>query len=717
MYKKLILGFLFLTTSIVLKADEGMWLPQLLKQMNESDMQKRGLKLSAEDIYSVNHTSLKDGVLQFGGGCTGELISPNGLLLTNHHCGYSSIQSHSSVAHDYLTTGFWAMNQDQELPCPGLTAMFIIRIENVTEQVMSQLDPTMKEAERELKIKTMTSLLEKKAIEGTHYGALTRSFFYGTEFYMFITETFKDVRLVGAPPSSIGKFGDQTDNWVWPRHTGDFSLFRIYSNKENKPADYAKDNIPFKSRFHFTINLSGIKENDFTMVYGFPGRTSEYLTSYAVAMTYETNNPARIRIRESRLQLINEGMHLADSIRIAYSAKYASISNYYKKWQGEQLGLKKNNAILKKQEQEKTFTDWVLQDPIRKSKYLNLLPSLNAAYQQMGPYVKVNDYITEALYGIELVTYASAFKTLVALCSADTVNEELIHKAAIKLAGSEGFYKNYHKPTDMNMCKAMLKIYQDHIDKSMLPAVFNRIEKKYKGSIDSYTHDLYKKTWLLQKDKAIALLSSFRSTDLKKITSDPAYQLFQDIADLQNRIIEPLSIGNEQVIQLQRNYMVALREMQADRKFYPDANLTLRLAYGNVKGFEPKDGLLYNYYTTLEGVMQKADPDNEEFQVPAKLTELYRKKDYGRYGFQNKMPVAFLATNHTTGGNSGSPVLNSTGQLIGTNFDRVWEGTMSDIMFDPEICRNIVLDIRYTLFIVDKFAGAGYLIDEMTIAP
>ena len=717
MKKRINLITLLMVSTFQLMADEGMWLPQLLKQMNESDMQKRGLKLSAEDIYSINTTSLKDGVVLFGGGCTGEVISSDGLLLTNHHCGYSSIQSHSTTAHDYLTTGYWAMSRDQELPCPGLTAVFIIRIENVTGEVTSQLDPAMSETEREARIRSITSLLEKKAIEGTHYGAVTKSFFYGTEFYMFVTETFKDVRMVGAPPSAIGKFGAETDNWVWPRHTGDFSLFRIYAGKDNKPADYSKDNQPYKPRFFFTINLSGIRENDFTMVYGFPGRTTEYLTSYGVALTYETGNPARIKIREARLHLMDEGMHIADSIRIAYSAKYASISNYYKKWQGEQLGLKKNQAVDKKRELERQFSSWVLQEAGRKASYGSLLTQMEEAYRQLKPYTRVNDYINEALNGIELVAFASNFKKLAGLCASDSVNAEAILAEARKIAGSDGFYRNYHQPTDKAICKAMLKIYKDDIDPEMQPAFFEGIRKKYKGSIDRYVEALYKSTWFINRDKAKSILSSFTAADLKKITRDPAFLMYQDISALQAGLALPMSELTEKVTRLQRTYITGLREMLSDRKFYPDANQTLRVAYGNVKGFEPRDGLIYNYYTTLEGVMQKADSASEEFQVPARLMELYTKKEYGRYGSNGVMPVAFLASNHTTGGNSGSPVLNSTGQLIGTNFDRVWEGTMSDIMYDPEICRNIVLDIRYTLFIIDKFAGAGYLLKEMNIVP
>jgi hypothetical protein len=714
MPKKIILLYFIAITSLA-NADEGMWLPQLLKQLNETDMQNKGLRLTADDIYSINNTSLKDGVLLFGGGCTGEVISSNGLLLTNHHCGYSSIQSHSTVGHDYLTTGYWAQNRSEELACPGLTVTFIIRIENVTEQVTSQLEPGMSEAERDARIRSVTMLLEKKATEGTHYSALTKPFFYGNEFYMFVTETFRDIRLVGAPPSSIGKFGAETDNWVWPRQTGDFSLFRIYAGPDNKPADYSKDNKPFSPRFYFKISLAGVKEGDFTMVYGFPGRTTEYITSCAVALTYEQINPARIKIREARLRLMNEGMHITDSIRISYAAKYSTISNYYKKWQGEQLGLKKNNAVEKKREQEQQFSDWVLKDAGRKNKYIDLLPSLEKTYAEMKPYAVTSEYINEALLGIELVAFAANYKTIVNICSADSVDRQSLKTATGKIIASDGFYKNYHKPTDMNICKALLKIYFEDADSGMYPAVYSIIQKKYKGSVDRYVDDLYKKSWLTDKRSVKANLENFKASDLKKITGDPAYVLYKSIAELQGKIASPLSAYNEQVIRLQRTYITALREMQADRKFYPDANLTLRVAYGNVKGFEPRDGIIYKYYTTLEGVMQKADPNNEEFVVPARLKELYDKKDYGRYGVNGVMPVAFLASNHTSGGNSGSPVINGRGELIGTNFDRVWEGTMSDIMYDPEICRNITLDIRYTLFIIDKFAGAGYLVDEMTL--
>jgi len=715
MIRKFFYLSVFVMLYLPLYGDEGMWLPHLLKQMNEADMKERGLKLSADDIYSINNTSLKDGVLLFGGGCTGEVISGDGLLLTNHHCGYSSIQSHSSVQNDYLTTGYWAKNKSEELSCPNLTAMFIIRIEDVTQQVVSHLEAGMSESDREAKIKSITSVLEKKAIEGTHYGAMTRSFFYGNVFYMFVTETFLDVRLVGAPPSSIGKFGDETDNWVWPRQTGDFSLFRIYAGPDNKPAVFSKDNKPFKPRFHFKISLAGVQEGDFTMVFGFPGRTNEYLTSYGVALTYEQSNPARIKIRKTRLAIMDEGMHLSDSIRIAYTAKYATISNYYKKWQGEQLGLKKNNAVGKKSEQEKLFSEWVMKDAERKNKYGTLLPQFEMAYASLKPYIKTSDYIAETLFGIELVTFVSNYKAVVAHSTADSIDHQALKKATDRIAGSHLFFRNYHQPTDKKLCKAMLKIYFEDMDTAMYPAVHRTITKKYKGSVDAYVDDLYKKSWLLKQEKVKAFFAEYKPSDVKKITSDPAYVLYSSIADLQARIAGPLAVHNEEVLRLQRIYMMALQEMHIDRKFYPDANLTLRVAYGNVKGFAPRDGLVYKHYTTLDGVMEKADPLDEEFIVPEKLTELFNKKDYGRYGVNGVMPVAFIATNHTTGGNSGSPVINSRGELIGTNFDRVWEGTMSDIMYDPEICRNITLDIRYTLFIIDKFAGAGYLVDEMTL--
>lgn len=716
MLKKFIFIALLSLQSFNLKADEGMWLPMLLQTVNGDALYTKGLKIPIDSIYSVNKTSLKDAIVLFGGGCTGEIISNKGLLLTNHHCGYSQIQSHSTIEHDYLTNGFWAKNMSEELPCPGLTATFIIRIDDVTDDIINQVNG-LKEDDRNKKVKEISEQLIKKAIEGTHYSADIKPFYYGNKYFMIVTETFKDVRMVGAPPSSIGKFGADADNWMWPRHTGDFSIFRIYADKNNQPAEYSKDNVAYTPRYSFPISIKGVKENDFTMVYGFPGRTQEYIPKEAVRTIFENTDPNRIKLRDIRLKIMGEAMRNNDTIRLQYASKYANVENAYKKWQGEVLGLKRLNAIEVKADFETKFVNWTksVKDG---QEYVNALTQLNELHQKIRPYSAALDYYTEGIKGIDLLNFAANFTKLEKLCEKEPVDEKALSDAVDQLKkSSKGFFKNYNASIDKDIFERLIQEYRKGTPKD-LAADLSMIDKKFKGDYHKYTEYVFSKSHFSDLAKTEKFLSTFSAKKLKSLTNDPAYQLMKTCsAAYADKVSIPYKSLMNEIDLLQRTYMKGQMEMASDekRKIYPDANLTLRLTYGKVEGYEPRDGIVYKYYSTLTGVIEKYDSTNYDFNAPAKLLELYRKKDFGEYGSNGNITPCFLASNHTTGGNSGSPVLNAYGQLIGTNFDRVWEGTMSDIMFDPERCRNISLDIRYTLFIIDKFAGARWLVDEMNI--
>jgi hypothetical protein len=714
----LVLAFLALAPQA--HADEGMWLPLLLKQLNEADMQKKGLKLTAEQIYSVNQGSLKDAVVQFGGGCTGEIISAEGLLLTNHHCGYSQIQQHSSVENDYLTKGYWAMNREQELPNPGLTATFIVRMEDVTSQVLMGVPKTnVQEADREKMVQANIQRVAQAAVQGTHYQSFIRPFYNGNEYYMFVTEVFQDIRLVGAPPSSIGKFGGDTDNWAWPRHTGDFSMFRIYAGPDNKPAAYSKDNVPFKPRHHLPISLAGVQPGDFTLVFGFPGRTNEYLTSWGMEETYSVSNPAKIKVRDAKLKVLATDMAASDKVRIQYAAKYASIANYWKKWIGENRGLKKLDAVTRKQQQEVVFQQWANSgDEARKAAYSTLLPQLQRSYTAARDYTLARDYVTEAALGIELIAITNSLIPLAEMVEAKVPAAELATAVEKAKKGTANFFRNYSAPTDQKVAAALLPLYATGTPAALLPTYVKTLPKQYPGpnGWNTYVAQLYEKSRFTSNESAQTLIDEVAKGNARALLDDPAAKLASAItSNYRTAILPTYTAATDNIALLQRTYVAGLRQQQPERKFYPDANSTLRVAYGQVQPYQPADGTQYDFYTTLDGIMEKADPTNPEFEVPARLAELYQTKNYGPYAYKGSVPVAFIATNHTTGGNSGSPVINGRGELIGINFDRNWEGTMSDIMFDPDRVRNITLDVRYMLFVVDKFAGAKHLVNEMTL--
>ncbi|MBA2422471.1 MAG: S46 family peptidase [Chitinophagales bacterium] len=699
-------------------ADEGMWLPLLLDQLTIADMQSKGMKLSSEDIYSVNRSSMKDAVLLFGSGCTGEVISDRGLVLTNHHCGFGQIQSHSSIEHDYIKDGFWAMRQEDELICPGLSVTFIIKIEDVTSQALMGVTDGMSESERQQQIEINNKTIEQKAILGSHYGAYVRGFYNGNQYYLFITETYKDVRLVGAPPQSIGNFGGDADNWMWPRHTADFSLFRIYADKNNRPAEYSAENVPFKPRYFFPISMKGVQEGDFTMVYGFPGRTTEYISSYAVDVIQNISDPQKVAIRDARLNIWWNDMMTNDSIRIKYSAKYYGLSNAWKKWQGEIMGLKKADAIEKKMAYESDFNSRVLSNPEWQKNYDQILPSLKIVYDSIRLLQPLIDYYNEALMSPEIFRIAGIVKPFSDKTGIDTTSSEGMFKLTEKAkAQVKAFFKDYDARTDLKMTSEMINMSIQRLPSDRLPKSFLQSLNKYDGDYGEYASDIFAKSFLDNEALVLDFLNDYKKGREKILLQDPAFILATALKDHYDSSILPAYMRlNDRLNIINREYMRAQMEIMRERRFYPDANSTLRVAYGKVEGYQPRDGVVYNYYTTIDGLVGKYFPNDEFYDAPERLLQLYEQKDFGQYAdASGNLRTCFIASNHTTGGNSGSPVLNGEGQLVGTNFDRCWEGTMSDIYFDASQCRNIALDVRYTLFVIDKFAGADYLIDEMFI--
>ncbi|WP_310555594.1 S46 family peptidase [Flavobacterium sp.] len=687
----------------------GMWIPSLLKGMNETEMKNLGMKISAEDIYSVNKSSLKDAVPQFDGGCTAEVISPKGLILTNHHCGYDNIQSHSTVENDYLTNGFWAYKMEDELMNKDLEVTFIVSINDVTSQVLDGVTSIMSEVEKQKKIQENISKTNASFKKEAWQENRIRTFFEGNQYILFIIESYKDVRLVGAPPSSIGKFGSDTDNWVWPRHTGDFSLFRIYADKNNRPAAYSKENVPYTPKHFLPISLDGIQENDFTMVLGFPGRTQEYLPSFAVAQIQNELNPAKIEVRDAALKVQDGFMRKDNAIKIQYASKYAGVANYWKKWIGETMGLKKSNAIAKKQKEELAFQQNVIKAG-KQVEYGNLLSDFQKNYIDIKEYAIARDYFTEVfLRNTELLS--TAYKVYQLEQVFNTKGEQAFNDRKNNLLASlKDFYKDFNPTVDEKVFEKLIQIYATKSPKQFLPNNLTAINSATLAS------DIYKNSKLVNYEALTKLFSGDSKTILANLNQDVGYIFVKEIADkYMKEVLPKFDEINLKNIALQRSYMKAQLELNKNARIFPDANSTLRITYGKVKGYEPKDATIYNCTTYLDGVMEKYVPGDYEFDVPKKLIDLYNTKDYGQYAENGKMPVCFIGTNHTTGGNSGSPAIDAYGNLIGLNFDRVWEGTMSDINYDPSICRNIMVDARYVLFIIDKFAGAKNIIEELKL--
>ena len=714
--------FLTILTTILLgtivRADEGMWIPALL-QRNEAEMQAMGMKITADDIYSINHSSMKDAVVLFGGGCTGEIVSDQGLLLTNHHCGYGWIQRHSTVEHDYLTDGFWAMTPEEELACPGLTAVMLKNMVDVTDRVLESITYETSDEDRAEIIKKHIKSIIEEAKKDTEYEVSVESFYIGNQYFLMYNEVFKDVRMVGAPPSNIGKFGGDTDNWVWPRHTGDFSIFRIYVGKDGKPAEYNEENVPYKPDYHFTISLKGVEKDDFTFVFGYPARTNEYLPAVAVDQEANVVYPVVVDLRTQILDIYNKYQEKDAKVRIQYASKHAGLGNGWKKWMGVIEGIRNFKGIEKKKAFEEAYNDWCLQERGR-IKYLHALRDFDEVYDEYEKYRMATTYLTEAGLTIELIDFASSFDELMMVTKETPQKDidEIVNDLRVRTAE---FFKDYYQPIDEEVAVAMLTAYRAAQPFDFRPEFLNEIDTKYKGDVKAYVDYLFGKSMFVSEDKVYKFLKDFKPSKVKKLAKDPAIVAYNSMMDFyKDNVKDKAREYNTKINDLRRVYMEGqmkmIPEVFPERNLYPDANFTLRVTYGKVGGFKPRDAVEYRHFTTLDGIMQKENPDIYDYVVTDRLRELYEAKDFGRYADKDgSMHVAFIAGNHTTGGNSGSPILNAEGKLLGLNFDRTWEGTMSDLVYDPSICKNISVDIRYVLFLIDKYAGCTRLIDEMTI--
>ena len=713
--KKLFALLLILVVSFgfKVKADEGMWLLPLIEKLNMGKMTALGLKLSAEDIYSLNKVCVKDAVVIFGGGCTAEIVSSQGLVLTNHHCGYGSIQAHSSVDHDYLRDGFWAMTKEEELPNPNLSVTFLIRIEDVTSQVFANVKQGMSETDRAAAVTEARQSIEKKATEGNNYRAQVGSFYGGNYFYLLVYERYTDVRLVGTPPSSIGKFGFDTDNWEWPRHTGDFSVFRVYSGPDGKPAPYAKENIPLKPKHFLPVSIKDKNKGDFAMILGYPGRTNRYMTSYEVNELLLIVHPDRIKIRGIKQDIWMKDMMADQKVNIQYSAKYSGSSNYWKYSIGQKASLEKLNVKAKKEEIENEFNKWVVATPERKAKYGDALSMIKNAIEGRAEYYNALQYINECNQGCELFSLNRGVAGLVTALTAKD-NQKISNAVDQIKKNSADFFKDYNPSTDNKSMKAMLKLYRADVPAKFLPDYYvNVIDKKYKGNNDKFVDDLFAKSLFATQDKLNAFISN---PVLKTLEADPVYLATTSIYRTSQDISKALSQFDAALATGKRLWIAALMEMSPEKTQYPDANSTMRLSYGTVQDYDPRDAVTYKYFTTLQGVVDKYKPGDYEFDLPKRLIDLNNKKEYGRYGSsKGYMPVCFLTTNDITGGNSGSPVMNGNGELIGLAFDGNWESMSGDIAYEPELQRTIVVDIRYVLWIMDVYSGAKHLVDEMTI--
>lgn len=707
--KRLFLSLAILLTSAMAFAGEGMWIPMLL-QYNEKEMQEMGMRITADDIYSINHSSLKDAIVLFGGGCTGEIVSDYGLLLTNHHCGYDYIQQHSSVEHDYLTDGFWAMDRSQELPCPGLSVTILREMRDVTARVLDQVTDDMTEEKRQATIDANMKNLIAEVEKETKYKVSIKPFFLGNEYYLLLNEVFTDVRLVGCPPSNIGKFGGDTDNWVWPRHTGDFSVFRVYADKDGNPAKYSTDNVPYKPAKHLEISLKGANEGDFAFVFGYPARTSEYLPAIAVDQEANVIDPIAVDLRGKILDIYNKYQEQDKKVRIQYASKHAGLGNGWKKWMGVTEGINHFHGVEKKRFYEESFQEWAL-GARNRHMYIDLLRQFDEQYKALEPYRVAYTYLSNAGLNIELLSFAGSFNRL-SQVTKETPQADIDKMIASLRNATREFFKDYHQPIDEEVAKTMLTEYLGHQPADFRPGFLNEIK-----DVDAYVDELFAKSMFTSEEKVNAFLDGFKASKAKKLQKDPALKAFQSMMSFYREEVMPkMSPINKEIDRLQRIYMKGQMAMEPEKRFSPDANFTLRVTYGKVEGFKPQDGKQFRHFTTLDGIMEKENPDIYDYVVEPKLKQLYHSKDYGRYADKDgTMHVAFTASVHTTGGNSGSPILNADGQLLGLNFDRCWEGTMSDLVYDPDICRNISVDIRYVLFIIDKFAGAKHLVDEMTI--
>mgnify|MGYP003668485678 CR=1 FL=1 len=716
--KKIALAFiaaLFLLGTPTAKADEGMWLPMFLKRLNYVDMQKQGLQLTPEEIYSVNNSSLKDAIVRLGGGfCTGEIISDQGLMLTNHHCGFSVIQENSTKENNYLKDGFWAMKKADEIPA-GFSVSFLVKMEDVTDQILPQLGVELTEGQRAAKADSIINAIEEIAGTDNEYDIQVKSFYNGNEYYMFIYETFGDVRFVGAPPSSIGKYGGDTDNWMWPRHTGDFTLFRVYADADNKPTkEYSEDNKPYTPKHSLPVNIADRRANDYSMIFGYPGSTDRYLSSYGVEMAVNISQPATVKLRRQVLDIYEAEMAKDEQTYINYADKQASVANYWKYFKGQTAGLKRLKIYDKKKAEEDAFVAWTEKDSERKEEYKNVISNYDQGYQAMSKIILKSTYDIEAIYRIESVAFAWRNRGLLSALNSDDDEKKA---AGIKSAKerAEKHFKEFSYTIDKQVFVAMMKAYSKDIPAEQQPKMFKDLVSKFKGDFNKMADKIYSKSIFTSSERMMDFLEKPKAS---KIEKDYLYQIANTIIleDYFKNLGAQKKEINEKLDNAGRLYLKGIREMNPNKAYAPDANSTMRVTYGSVKDYYPRDAVYYNYYTTIEGIMEKEDPKNPEFIVPAKLKELYTKKDYGQYAnSKGEMIVNFISNNDITGGNSGSPVINGRGELIGTAFDGNWEAMSGDIAFETELQRTISVDIRYTLFIIDKYAGAKHLIDEMKI--
>ena len=713
--KKILLSFVaaMLLISSTTKANEGMWLPMFIKRLNYVDMQKMGLQLTAEEIYSVNNSSLKDAIVSFGGFCTGEIISNKGLILTNHHCGYGSIQKHSTVENDYLADGFWAYKLDEEKPNEDLYVAFLERMEDVTNKVLANVTAEMTEEERNEVINAARKTIIEEVTKDTKFNADVKSFFGGNEFYLFVYNTFEDVRLVGAPPTSIGKYGGDTDNWMWPRHTGDFSMFRVYADKDGNPAKYSADNVPLTPKHFLPVSIEGVEKGDFAMIMGYPGSTDRYLSSFGVEKELAFHQPTVVEIRDRKLAVMREFMNADPSVNIMYASKYAQVANYWKYFIGQQEQLKRNKVKEKKEALEAEFTKWVNADEKRKAKYGEALKMIEESIAEESKTEVANTYLLEAgLTGSDAILFAFRFNRIMGPAIKDQTLLPGAQKAAKALA--EKYYADYDFNLDRKLFQETMRLYGTNVAKEQQPKFFDiLVNKKYRKDYNRFAEKAYENSIFTNKAKTIAFIENPTEKDLQK---DVILEVSSELIQIYFGQNAANAAYADKLEKGQRLFIAGIREMQPDKKFYPNANSTMRLTYGQVLDYSPADAVTYNYYTTLEGVMEKEDPNNFEFVVPAKLKELYSKKDYGRYAnAKGELVTCFLTNNDITGGNSGSPVINGKGELIGLAFDGNWEAMSGDIEFEQNVQRTISMDIRYVMFIIDKFAGAKNLINE--IAP
>jgi hypothetical protein len=714
--KRLFFVFLIvLGLSLRSLAVEGMWLPVLIGK-NIEEMQAMGLNLTAEDLYNEDGVSLKDAIVRFGRGCTGSFISPEGLLLTNHHCGYGQIQAHSSVENDYLTHGFWAGSRDEELPNPGLTITMLVRMQDVTERVQEVLEDGMSEDARQRAVRNISRTIVDEATENGRYEAQVSPFYYGNEYYLFVFEVYRDVRLVGAPPSSVGKYGGDVDNWMWPRHSGDFALFRVYADSNNQPADYSPNNQPYRPAHFFPVSNQGREMHDFTMVYGFPGRTNQYLTSHEVDFIIERQNPAAIDIRTNILSMYEQEMAQSDRVRIQYATKHARVSNAWKRWMGENRGLHRLNAVNRKQQQEREFDRWAQQTG--RQEYQGVMAAFDQVYADYLPYRFATTLYNEAGRGSEIVRFAQSFKDLVDMSRERKPNQARIREEVEKLQEmTRAHFRDYHKPIDKKVLEVLTGQYIALSDPQLMPEALRQVSSRFGSDLSGFADNIFSRSFLVSEEKTMNFLENYRARDYRKLESDRAYDFAVQLLNFyQNEVrVFERDLG-AQLDSLYRLYTAGLREMEPERNFFPDANGTLRITYGRVEGSYPRDAVQFLHYTTGDGILEKAAmTEIEDYRIPARLQQLLEERRYGDFANNGELVVNFVGSNHTTGGNSGSPVIGANGELIGLNFDRSWESTMSDIMFDPEQCRNISVNSQYILWVVSQYAGMDYLLDEMVI--